>query len=318
VQPPNESRQAEADDDDPVEASRMTLFEHLDELRSRLVKATIAFALGFVVMWTFRADVALFITRPFDLAMSWLNADLAEIYDTRVQEQGHDSALYFEPGYPTTKVVLEPRRVQSDLTQLGLGSNMIMRMRVSFWLALLLAGPYALYQAWAFVAAGLYRSERKLVASYFPTSLALFVGGVAFGFFVMIPYAAYFLSKEGLGEPNYNLTVTSDTYIQFIKALSLAIGIVFQLPLVQFVLAKLGLVDPALYSKYRGHTAVITLIVAALLTPPDPVTQLMLSVPTLVLYEVGALIARMVWVPAPGAVESDGGRPTDRPVAARS
>lgn len=296
----------------------MTLFEHLDELRSRLVKATIAFALAFVVMWTFRSEVALFITRPFDQAMSWLNEDLAAIYDTRVQEQGHDWALYFQPGYPAEKVVLEPQRVQSDLTHLGLGSNMIMRMRVSFWLAMFLAGPYALYQAWAFVAAGLYRSERKLVYSYFPTSLALFVGGVAFGFFVMIPYAAYFLSKEGLGEPNYNLTVTSDTYIQFIKALSLAVGVVFQLPLVQFVLAKLGLVDPALYSKYRGHTAVITLIVAAILTPPDPVTQLMLAIPALVLYEIGAFLARFVWVPVPGAVEPDGGPAAGGPVAARS
>jgi sec-independent protein translocase protein TatC len=306
------------DDDDPVEASRMTLFEHLDELRSRLVKATIAFALGFILMWTFRSDVALFITRPFDLAMSWLNDDLAEIYDARVQEQGHDAALYFEPGYPATKVVRESERVQSDLTHLGLGSNMIMRMRVSFWLAMFLAGPYALYQAWAFVAAGLYRSERKLVATYFPTSLALFVGGVSFGFFVMIPYAAYFLSKEGLGEPNYNLTVTSDTYIQFIKALSLALGVVFQLPLVQFVLAKMGLVDPAFYSKFRGHTVVITLIIAAVLTPPDPVSQLMLAVPTLVLYEIGALLARLVWVPVPGAVEPEGGPPTGGPVAARS
>lgn len=307
MKPPNES------DDDPVEASRMTLFEHLDELRSRLVKATLAFALGFVLMWTFRSDVALFITRPFDQAMAWLNEDLAGIYEKRVQAEGHDPARYFEPGYPATKVVRESERVQSDLTHLGLGSNMIMRMRVSFWLALLLAGPYALYQAWAFVAAGLYRSERKLVARYFPTSLALFLGGVSFGFFVMIPYAAYFLSKEGLGEPNYNLTVTSDTYIQFIKALSLAIGVVFQLPLIQFVLAKIGLVDPALYSKYRGHTAVLTLVIAALLTPPDPVTQLMLAVPALLLYEVGAVLARMVWVPVPGAVEPDGG-----PAAARS
>jgi len=290
----------------------MTLAEHLDELRQRLLRATAAFAIAFVALWSFRAEVSRFITRPYDQAMGWLNGDLEELYAARVAA-GEDASTYFEPGYPVTVRLRDSARIQSNLTQLGFGSNMIMRLRVSFWLALFVAGPFALYQAWAFVAAGLYRNEKKLVLSYFPASVALFLGGVAFGFFVLIPYAAYFLSKEGLGEPNFNLTVTNDTYLQFIKALSLAVGAVFQMPLVQFVLARLGLVDPAQYAKYRGHMAVGTLVVAAILTPPDPVTQLMLAIPALILYEVGAVIARLVWVPVPGALPasaSAGAAPT--------
>jgi len=281
----------------------MTLAEHLNELRARLLKGAIAFTLAFVVLWMYRSEVALFITQPFDRAMAWLNADLVEIYSEQVASGKVDALEVFEPGYPEHKVVLESKRVRSDLTQLGFGANMIMRLRVAFWLSMFVAGPFALYQIWAFVAAGLYRNERKVVYSYFPASIALFVGGVAFGFFVMIPYAAYFLSQEGLGEPNYRLTVTTDTYLTFLKSLSLALGVVFQLPLVQFLLTRLGLVDPKLYGKYRGHMAVVTLIVAAVLTPPDPVSQMMLALPTMLLYEFGALLSRAVWVPVPGAVE---------------
>ncbi|MEZ6014216.1 MAG: twin-arginine translocase subunit TatC [Planctomycetota bacterium] len=305
AKPANDPRSSSVEDD-PVEASRMTLSEHLNELRQRLVRATAAFAVAFVVLWTFRSDVSLFITRPFDQAIGWLNADLVDIYSARVDGLAEPASEYFEAGYPEVKVIKESKLLRSDLTYLGFGSNMVMKLRVCFWLSMLLAGPFALYQVWAFVAAGLYRSERKIVYSYFPASVGLFVGGVAFGFFVMIPYAAYFLSKEGLGEPGYPLNVTSDQYIEFIKGLSLAIGVVFQLPLVQFVLARLGLVDPALYSKFRGHTAVVTLIVAAVLTPPDPVTQIMLAAPALILYEIGAALSRLVWVPVPGAVERTG------------
>ncbi len=306
MSPAPEPPRPAAPEDDPVEASRMTLAEHLDELRQRLLRATAAFAIAFVALWSFRAEVSRFITRPYDQAMEWLNDDLAELFAARVAA-GEDAALYFEPGYPARVDLRDSARIETNLTQLGFGSNMIMRLRVSFWLALFVAGPFALYQAWAFVAAGLYRNEKKLVLSYFPASVLLFLGGVAFGFFLLIPYAAYFLSKEGLGEPNFNLTVTNDTYLQFIKALSLAVGVVFQMPLVQFVLSRLGLVDPVLYGQYRGHMAVGTLVVAAILTPPDPVTQLMLAIPALLLYEIGAVIARLVWVPVPGALPANAG-----------
>lgn len=292
-------------DEAHVEASRMTLMEHLDELRSRVLKAAIAFTVAFFGLWVVRAEVTLFIAQPFSKAIGWLNEDLVEIYDARVEEEGADANLFFEPGYPARKVALQDQLFRTDLTNLGFGADMLMKMRVCFWLALLLAGPVALYQAWAFVAAGLYRSERRLVATYFPASLALFLGGVSFGFFVLIPYAAYFLERDGLTGYR-NLTVTSDTYLGFIKSLSLAVGITFQLPLIQFVLARLGLVDPAFYRKYRGHTAVITLIVAAVITPPDPVSQMLVATPALVLYEIGAILARLVWVPVPGAVEPAG------------
>lgn len=280
----------------------MTLAEHLEELRSRLIKATIGFALAFVALWTFRSEVVHFIRGPFDRAVVWLNEDLVEIYDERVQG-GAPADLYFEAGYPDVKVVRESKRVSDELNYFGIGSSMILRLRTCFWLGLFIAGPYALFQAWAFVAAGLYRKERKIVYRYFPTSMALFVAGVGFGFFLLVPYAAYFLSKEGLGEAGGQQTISADEYLQFIKALSLAIGLVFQMPLVQFLLARLGLVDPKLYGKYRGHMAVGTLIVSAILTPPDPVTQLMLAVPALLLYEVGAAVSRLVWTPVPGAVE---------------
>lgn len=300
---PGATEAVPAEEDDPVEASRMTLAEHLTELRSRLIRSALTFVAAFVVLWTFRAPVVEFIRMPFDWATTWLNEDLVEIYGEKV-EAGAPAERYFEPGYPDAKVVLPEKRVSKNLNFFGPGSSFFLSLRTCFWMALFVAGPVALYQLWAFIAAGLYRRERKVVYRYFPASLALFLAGVAFGFFVMVPYALYFLSKEGLGDEGTELTISADLYLQFIKSLALAVGVVFQLPVLQIALARLGVVDPALYGKYRGHMMVVTLVIAAILTPPDPVTQMLLAVPAIILYEIGAVLSRWVWTPVPSSLES--------------
>ena len=148
-----------------------------------------------------------------------------------------------------------------------------------------------LWQIWQFVAAGLYEHERRLVGLYFPISALLFVGGIVFGYFVMVPYAQYYLASTTLGRIEYYPEIGK--YFTFLKGLSLALGVVFQLPIVMFALTRLGLVEPKQYTKYRGHFIVGALIVAAILTPPDPITQMMMAVPMAGLYELGIVVARV-------------------------
>ncbi|MCA9001531.1 MAG: twin-arginine translocase subunit TatC, partial [Planctomycetes bacterium] len=168
-------------------------------------------------------------------------------------------------------------------------------MRVCFWLALLLSGPYVLWEAWGFIASGLYRNEKRVAYAYFPISLFLFFGGVLFGYFLLIPYAIYFLNLDALDLKGMRSIMGVDYYLGFIKGLSLALGFVFQIPVVMVAMARMGLVEPKLYSKYRKHTLVGALVAGAVLTPPDPVTQLMMALPIVFLFELGVRVSYLVW-----------------------
>ena len=158
-------------------------------------------------------------------------------------------------------------------------------MKMCFYYSLFFGGPYLLWEMWQFVAAGLYRHEKKVVHSYFPTSVGLFVGGVLFGYFVMVPQALYFLARMTLTEIQYFESIGN--YWTFLISLTIALGLVFQLPLIMVALAKLDLVPPKTFGKYRGHMVIGALLMSALITPPDPFTQMMMAIPIVILYETG-------------------------------
>jgi len=185
--------------------------------------------------------------------------------------------------------------MEQSPTSFKAGGPFFVKLKACFWLSLIIGGPFLLWEIWMFVAAGLYKAEKKVVYTYFPASLVLFVTGVGFGYFSLVPIALYALQGQDLGLDNINRTMELDQYMQFLKGLALALGLVFQLPIFQFALSRIGLVRPESYAKLRGHMLVITLIVAAILTPPDPVTQVMLAGPAVVLWEIGYWIARMGW-----------------------
>jgi sec-independent protein translocase protein TatC len=144
---------------------------------------------------------------------------------------------------------------------------------------------------WRFIAAGLYLHERRVVGRTIPISLLLFVAGGVFGYFVMVPYGLYFLATAFPPEKLEFLPRLSE-YLSFLSLLTLALGLVFQLPLLMYVLVRIDLVEREAFRKYRRYFIVGAFIVAALLTPPDPFTQLLLAGPMIVLYEVGLLWTR--------------------------
>jgi sec-independent protein translocase protein TatC len=145
---------------------------------------------------------------------------------------------------------------------------------------------------WAYVAPGLTRKERRYVIAVIPGATICFTLGVAFAYFALLPAALGFLL--GFGDPNIRVVPTIESYVKFVSRLMIATGLIFEMPLVMFFLAKLRLVNPKLLGSVRRYVIVAAFIVAAVVTPtPDPFNQLLVAVPILVLYEVGVLLSRL-------------------------
>ena len=247
------------EDERGVSTEEMTLIQHLLELRERLVWSAIGLAAGLVVtgpFFQFWFDLAI---RP---AMGRGNCG----------PQGSRP----EPGDTCLQAISPTEQVFAYF-------------KVTLVLALILAMPVIVYNIWKYVAPGLTRQERKYIVAILPGATLLFLGGVSFAYFALLPPALGFLLEFG----TVRINPTVDSYISFFWRLTVAIGLVFQLPLLLFVLAKLKIVNPKMLGAIRRYVVVGAFIVAAIVTPtPDPFNQILVVVPILVLYEVGALLTR--------------------------
>jgi len=279
-----------SDPPDPFAGTRMTLGEHLDELRTRLFRGVVAIVVCFVVAYAFVGEVEAVAVRPFRQAMDMLHGAWVEEANTLLADHpGEPRTKYFLSEDPADdRLTGEPRGLKS----LKPAESFLFKLRICLYAALVIGAPVLLWQMWQFIAAGLYEEERKRILTYFPFSMTCFVLGILFGYFLMIPYAIYFLNADGAVVTGFP-EISREYYLSFVSSLCLVFGALFQLPLVQTFLAGAGMVPPATMSHYRGHFIVGAFIVAALLTPPDPVTQLFLGIPLVLLYEAGIVSARL-------------------------
>ncbi|NNE54688.1 MAG: twin-arginine translocase subunit TatC, partial [Flavobacteriales bacterium] len=156
---------------------------------------------------------------------------------------------------------------------------------------LVLAFPYIFWQVWQFISPGLRSNERKAVSGIVFYVSLLFFFGVAFGYFMLSPLSTLFLGGYDFGVEN---KPDLRTYTKLLTGLTLATGFMFQLPVVIYFLTKAGLVNARVLRKFRRHALVIVLIVSAIITPPDVTSQILVSVPVLLLYELGILVAKRV------------------------
>lgn len=165
--------------------------------------------------------------------------------------------------------------------------------KVIFLTSIIAAFPWVLYQIWSFVAPGLYMTERKWALRITILTSICFLLGVAFGYYYLIPSMLDYV--KDFANPNIENNIHVGSYFSFLVNMMLASGLIFELPMVTFVLARLGMVTSATMTKYRRHAIVVILILAAIITPsPDPVSQLMVAVPLWILYEVSVVVARIV------------------------
>lgn len=162
----------------------------------------------------------------------------------------------------------------------------------SFVMAFIISFPYILWEIWRFVSPGLKEKEKKYSKGVVFYASFLFLLGVAFGYYVIIPLSVNFLSTFQVA--NFvNNVITLSSYVSLVTNLALSCGLVFELPIIVYFLAKMGLIDDIAMKAYRKHAIVVTLILSAIITPPDFLSQILVSIPILFLYEVGIRIAKL-------------------------
>lgn len=171
-------------------------------------------------------------------------------------------------------------------------SSFMALMKLDFFIAVFATMPWLLYQAWAFVAPGLYRSEKRMALPILVSSLLLFYAGCAFAYFVVLRGAFRFLTS--FAPDIIKITPDPVKYLDFVIVLFFAFGVSFELPVALVILVMLGLVTPQQLSQWRGYALIGIVVVAAVITPPDAVSQLMLAIPMYLLYEVGIIASRLV------------------------
>ncbi|MEO8160927.1 MAG: twin-arginine translocase subunit TatC [Arenimonas sp.] len=189
----------------------------------------------------------------------------------------------------------------ASLVAIEVTSTFFVPMRLAFFAALMLALPVVLYQLWAFVAPGLYQHEKKLARPLLLAATVLFYTGCAFTYFLMLPVMFAYLSSSA---PQGVVMMTDIShYLDFVLVMFLAGGLSFEVPVAVLIAVILGWVTPAQLSAWRGYVIVVIFIIAAILTPPDGLSQIMMAVPMCALYELGVLFARLLRKRAePGAV----------------
>jgi sec-independent protein translocase protein TatC len=235
----------------PRDEARMTLIEHLGELRSRIIKIAIAFAIFSAIGWFFRVRIFELLLAPAGDALS------------------------------------------GKLTSIAVTEQLITDMKLALYVGFLLTIPVLLYQGWAFVAPAVGDMGRAFTYILITLASSLFLAGVAFGYFAILPVTTQFLLNWA--PDRFETMITSQSYLQFTSRFLLACGLVFELPAATYVGARLELIDAPLLKRYRKHAIVANLILAAAITPtPDPFTMFLMGGPMIAMYELSILVARYV------------------------
>ena len=189
-------------------------------------------------------------------------------------------------------VILRPKPADMQLINVELTQQFLTHMRVALWAGLLVVSPYILYQLFAFVAPGLYNTERQLALRAIGSGYLLFLAGVALNYFVIFPFTVRFLGGYQVSAEVAN-TITLSSYIAVLGVMSLLMGIVFELPVLCWLLAKIGVLKADFMKHYRRHAIVVIVIIGAIITPTgDPFTLALVSVPIYLLWELSILIVK--------------------------
>lgn len=172
----------------------------------------------------------------------------------------------------------------------------VAQLNLALLAGFILASPYILYHVWQFVSLGLTKKEKSTIVVYGPLSFVCFATGVAFAYVVMIPMSLQFLLN--FSSPFFIPMITVDKYVSFVGTWILACGIVFELPLVLAFLAKIGIATPEFLRQHRRYAILGILIISAVITPPDVMSQILMAAPLIVLYEIGIIVTRFTYRPS--------------------
>lgn len=228
------------------------LIEHLIELRSRLIRAVALILVIFLGLYAFANDIYTFVAEPL--------------------------------------MALLPEGSQMIATEVA--SPFLAPLKLTLVVAVFIAIPFVLHQAWAFIAPGLYDNEKALAIPILVSSIALFYGGAAFAYYVVFPLLFEFFTQTG--PENVAVMTDINQYLNFVLKLFFAFGVAFEIPIATFLLILSGATTVESLSKKRPYILLGCFVVGMLLTPPDVISQSLLAIPMYLLYEVGLLFGRLV------------------------
>lgn len=180
-----------------------------------------------------------------------------------------------------------------NLIATELSSQFMTHISTAVYLGLLGASPYILYELFRFISPALYENERKYSVQIAGIIYLLFILGVLMTYFVLFPISFRFLGTYSVSDRVVS-NITLDSYVSTFVSLTLVMGVVFQLPVIAFFLAKMGVIDSGILSKYRRHAIVVIMMVAAIITPPDLMTLILVTIPLYLLYEVSIRVVKWV------------------------
>ena len=234
---------------------------HLTELRSRLVKSFLFLIFLFILCYFFSTDIYRFLVQPYTDAILAENLDRRLIFTAL-----HEAFLTY--------------------------------LKVAFFAAFFISSPFFLIQLWKFIAPGLYKNEKKSLLPYLIATPTLFFLGGCIVYYLIMPLAIkFFLGFETVAEPGViaiQLEAKVNEYLSLIMRLIFAFGVSFQLPVILSLLARIGIIDSEYLRQRRKYFVVIIFAMAAILTPPDPITQIGLALPLLLLYELSIFIIKFI------------------------
>lgn len=258
------------------EEKSMSFFDHVEELRWHLVRSIIAILIGMVVCFIFGTFI-------FDeIIFGPVNQDFFTY--RMICKLSHWL-------YESDKLCIGNFNFIAQ--NISLSGQLIQHIMVAFVGGLVLAFPYLLSEIWRFVKPALRPTERRKTTSVVWITSILFFIGIFFGYYLLTPISVSYLFQYTVSTKIEN-HITLDSYISFVTTMTLATGLIFELPLLIYFLSKLGVVSAQLLRKYRKHAALVTLILAGVITPPDVASQIVMSIPILFLYEAGIIIAARV------------------------
>ncbi|WP_078429379.1 twin-arginine translocase subunit TatC [Alkalihalobacterium alkalinitrilicum] len=232
-----------------MEQKDMSVYDHIGELRRRLIIVFVFFIIAFVI--------GLFIAKPI---------------------------ITFLQSAPTAQDI--PMNAFKPIDPLKV------YMTFAFFSAFLLVFPVILYQLWAFISPGLHEVERRVTLAYIPIAFILFLMGISFSYFILFPFVIQFVGALA-GQLGINEMYGINEYFTFLFQLTIPFGILFQMPVVIMFLTRLGIVTPVFLAKFRKLAYFILLVIAGLITPPELISHLMVTLPLFLLYEISIVISRI-------------------------
>ncbi|MBR9919692.1 MAG: twin-arginine translocase subunit TatC [Bacteroidetes bacterium] len=252
-----------------IPEKEMSFLDHLEELRWHIIRSLIAVGVIGILLFIFYRFI-------FDHVI--FGPAHEDFITYRLICRASEALCFTPPPIPTQAI--------------GFGESFIMTIKTSFIIGIIVAFPYIFWEFWRFISPGLYDKERNATRGIVIICSLLFFMGVLFGYFIIAPFAVNFLM--GFTIPGVQNTPTLSSFLNYMIMFTAPAGLIFELPIVVYFLSKIGLVTPAFMRKYRRHSFIGILLLAAIVTPPDVVTQFLIGIPLYILYEISIIISARV------------------------